>query len=123
MMNEAARFQWSTVMLLIGTLLLLSLGQILFKLSAAGLSLKDPRSLLSPSLFTALAVYTFATAMWIAVLKRLPLSVAFPFYGLTFILVPLLAYVFLGEKLSYQTLLGGAIILIGIFVTSWGITG
>ena len=106
--------------LLAATLLLLSLGQILFKLASKGISFGDPRSLLSPSLLSGLFVYGLATIMWILVLKRLPLSLAFPFYGLTFLLVPLLAHFLIGEKIGYQTLLGGGIIMFGVFVTSWG---
>jgi drug/metabolite transporter (DMT)-like permease len=119
-MNDPIRMGWGTALLLAATLLLLSLGQILFKLASKGISFGDPRSLLSPSLLSGLFVYGLATIMWILVLKRLPLSLAFPFYGLTFLLVPLLAHFLIGEKIGYQTLLGGGIIMFGVFVTSWG---
>lgn len=119
-MNDIARADWGTGLLLAATLLLLSVGQILFKLTSAGLSLKDPRSLLSPSLFAALAIYTIATVMWILVLKRMPLSLAFPFYGLTFLLVPVMAHYLLGEKIGYQAFWGGGIIMLGVMVSSCG---
>ena len=122
-MTEPIRLDWATGLLLSATLLLLSFGQILFKWTSGGLSLRDPRTLLSPSLIAALAVYGIATVMWILVLKRMPLSLAFPFYGLTFLLVPILAHYLLGEKIGYQTLVGGAIIMLGVFVTSWGRVG
>jgi ribose/xylose/arabinose/galactoside ABC-type transport system permease subunit len=35
----------------------------------------------------------------------------------------LLAHYLLGERIGYQTLLGGAIIMAGVFVTSWGRVG
>ncbi|KAF1724632.1 hypothetical protein CSC76_13465 [Pseudoxanthomonas mexicana] len=119
-MNDPIRMGWGTALLLAATLLLLSLGQILFKLASRGVSFGDPRSLLSPSLLSGLFVYGLATIMWILVLKRLPLSLAFPFYGLTFLLVPLLAHFLIGERIGYQTFLGGGIIMFGVFVTSWG---
>lgn len=122
-MTEPVRLDWATGLLLGATLLLLSLGQILFKWTSAGLSLKDPHSLLSPSLFAGLVIYGIATVMWILVLKRMPLSLAFPFYGLTFLLVPVLAHYLLGERIGYQTLIGGAIIMAGVFVASWGRVG
>ena len=122
-MTEPIRMDWVTGLLLGATLLLLSLGQILFKWTSVGLSLKDPRSLLSPGLIAGLVIYGIATVMWIMVLKRMPLSLAFPFYGLTFLLVPVLAHYLLGERIGYQTLLGGAIIMAGVFVTSWGRVG
>lgn len=119
-MNDPIRMGWGTALLLAATLLLLSMGQILFKYASKGVSFGDPRSLLSPSLLSGLFVYGVATIMWILVLKKLPLSLAFPFYGLTFLLVPLLAHFLIGEKIGYQTLLGGAIIMFGVFVASWG---
>lgn len=57
--------------------------------------------------------------MWMMVLKRMPLSQAFPFYGLTFLLVPTLAHFVLGEQIGYQTFAGGAIIMIGVWISSW----
>lgn len=122
-MNEATRFDVTTGLLLAATLLLLSFGQILFKWASSSLTLNDPRSLASPSLIAALVVYGVATVMWILVLKKVPLSLAFPFYGLTFLFVPVLAHYLLGEKIGYQTMVGGTIIMFGVLVTSWGKTG
>lgn len=122
-MNEASRLDLATGFLVAATLLLLSVGQILFKWTSSSLKLNDPRSFGSPSLIAALIVYGVATVMWILVLKKLPLSLAFSFYGLTFLLVPLLAHYVLGEKIGYQTMVGGAIIMFGVLVTSWGKNG
>jgi drug/metabolite transporter (DMT)-like permease len=76
-------------------------------LASDSLTLRDPRSLISPSLIAALVIYGIATVMWILVLKRMPLSLAFPFYGLTFLLVPVFSHYLLGEKIGYRMLLGG----------------
>lgn len=119
-MSEQTKVEFGTAFLLTATLLLLSFGQILFKWSSKYVLLDDPRTFLSPSLVAGLIVYGLATIMWILVLKRLPLSIAFPFYGLTFLLVPLLAHFMLGDRLSGQTLLGSCIIIIGIVVVNWG---
>ena len=47
-----------------------------------------------------------------------PLHLAYPFMGLAFLIVPLLAWAFLGEPLTWQTLVGGALILAGVSLAS-----
>lgn len=110
----AVRWDLQTVWLLLGTICLLAAGQVLFKSAAAGFQLLQPRTYLSFPLLAALVLYGAATIMWLLVLTRLPLSIAFPFYGLTFLVVPIVAFLFLGEPLRIQSLLGGLVILLGI---------
>lgn len=116
MITSSDRLDMPTLLLLLGTILLLAAGQILFKFAAAGVQFENPRTLLSLPLLAALALYGVATLMWLLVLTRLPLSFAFPFYGLTFLLVPILAAVFLGETLRIQTLVGGLVIMVGVVI-------
>lgn len=120
MIQSQGKFDVVAILLLIGTILVLSGGQVLFKLAANGLNLGQPKTFLSLPLVLALAVYGVATLMWLLVLARLPLSIAFPFYGLTFLLVPVWAAIFLGETLRVHTLLGGFVILVGVFICARG---
>ena len=117
-MGGSIKLDLAGALLLAATLLMLGFGQVLFKLASKGLVLTDPRSLLAPTFIGALVIYGVATLLWMLLLKRFPLSIVFPFYGLTFLLVPLLAHYILGEKIGYQTFLGGGIILLGVYVTS-----
>ena len=119
-MKSTASLDAGTLTMILGTIALLGFGQVLFKSAATGLELSNPRSLLSFQLVAALAVYGFATLAWLVVLSRVPLVIAFPFYGLGFLLVPLMAWALLNEPLRWQTLVGGAIILVGIVVSSLG---
>ena len=107
--------------LLAATLLLLAAGQVMFKYAANGIAFSQPRTLLSLPLALALLVYALATIAWLAVLTRLPLSVAFPFYGLTFVLVPLFARLVLDEAVAWPTYVGGLVILLGIAITVFGL--
>ena len=107
--------------LLLLTLVLLALGQVMFKYAAQSIQFSQPRTLLSVPLGLALIVYALATVAWLGVLTRLPLSVAFPFYGLTFLLVPLFARRFLGEPVGWATYVGGLVILVGIAITVLGL--
>jgi drug/metabolite transporter (DMT)-like permease len=111
--------RWLLVTLL--CVALIAAGQLLFKVAAAqwrldGWSLATARGFLSPAMLLALALYALATVLWVLVLRTVPLSVAFPLYALVFLMVPVAAQVFLGEPLTLNTLIGGAIIVIGVFV-------
>jgi drug/metabolite transporter (DMT)-like permease len=105
---------------IISTVLALSAGQILFKLAAASFSLSSENLLvvlLDIKLIAALFVYLVATVMWLFVLKAMPLRIAYPFVALAFIFVPIMAHVFLGEDLNWNTFLGAAIIAFGVWVS------
>ena len=108
------------VALIVTTILMLSAGQILFKQAASGLSLARPETWFGWPLLLAVAIYGLATMMWLAVLARVSLSIAFPFYGLTFLVVPVLAWLILKEPLRPQVLLGGVVIMLGVVITTMG---
>lgn len=110
----------TTLSLLIGVIFLLAIGQVLFKFASANVKISEPRSFLTMWFCIALAVYGIATLGWVMVLARVPLSVAFPFYGLAFLLVPIMAKLFLNEPLRPQSLVGGGVILVGIAICSRG---
>lgn len=105
--------------MIVSAVIMLSVGQILFKMAALSLPQViccEFRNLLQPTLLFALTIYGFATILWIAVLRITPLRVAYPFAALAFIFVPLLAWWWLGEPLKWNTFVGAAIILVGVMV-------
>jgi multidrug transporter EmrE-like cation transporter len=61
-----------------------------------------------------------AFVTWSAVLREMPLSRAYPFMGLSFILVAWLSSVFFGEPLSLAKLLGTLLVVIGLVFASQG---
>jgi undecaprenyl phosphate-alpha-L-ara4N flippase subunit ArnE len=100
---------------------LLTVGQMLFKVAAMqwridGWSWVTLRTFLSPSLLLALIVYALATVLWVFILRSVPLTAAFPLYALVFIVVPLAAHFSLGEAVSWNTFIGGAIIVLGVAI-------
>jgi undecaprenyl phosphate-alpha-L-ara4N flippase subunit ArnE len=102
------------------TPLLISAGQVLFKLTSARAGVANLSGLLAiirdPYLIAALIIYGFGTIIWVYVLKTVPLTVAYPFMALTFCAVPVLAWLFLGEALTARYALGCALIIAGLFV-------
>ncbi len=88
-------------------------GQLLFKRAAmATVSAPDwQSSLCNPWLWAVFVLYSVTTLLWVWILRQAPLHIVYPFMGLAFILVPLLARVFLGEPGTLQTITGGLLIL------------
>ncbi len=74
--------------------------------------------LLSPWVVAGLALYGLGAMVWLYVLARLPLSAAYPFVGLGFILTMVLGSVALGESLSVLRVAGTLLIAIGCVLVS-----
>jgi multidrug transporter EmrE-like cation transporter len=101
----------------------LSSGQILFKFAADHsqkiTSLPGLVHLLgSPFLWPALALYAGATLLWIFLLQQVPLSRAYPFAALGFVLVPFCSYFLFGENISLRFIAGTSLILVGIYLSA-----
>ena len=69
-----------------------------------------------PRVVFGLGVFALSAVMWLVVLSRAPLSVAYPFAGLTYILTTLFARYFLNEKVTAARWLGVGLILVGIIL-------
>lgn len=111
----------SHIIQLCGFAVLLSCGQMLFKLSAATLpplaSLPGALGLFTNLWFwLALVLYGSAMLLWIFILQQVPLSLAYPFVALGFIIIPLISWVFFKEPLNPQYALGVAFIIAGLGV-------
>ena len=105
---------------IIGTVFMLAVGQVLFKFAANGIDIAQKgfvgAVLLNKWLIVALVVYFVATVLWLLVLRKVPLNLAYPFVALAFIFVPVLGHYLLGEPLRLQSLLGAALIGLGVWV-------
>ncbi len=108
--------------LLVATPLLIAIGQVMFKLTGAKLAAYPAPPvqsvLLSPLFIGSLALYGGATLIWVYVLKTVPLSYAYSFMALTFVIVPVLANVWLGEPLTAKYFLGMGLVIAGL-LTLW----
>ena len=109
--------------MLYGACLVLSLGlcvgQVLFKMASLG----QPRGgfaiavlFTSPWFLAAVALYGLTTILWVYILTRMPLSVAYPFSFLSAALVPLAAHFLFGEPLTAKIWIGMALVFAGLYV-------
>jgi drug/metabolite transporter (DMT)-like permease len=103
------------------SVVLIGCGQILFKLAARdatydGINWTTAASWLSPAMIAALTISTIATALWVWVLRSASLSVVYPLYALTFVLVPLLEWLVFNTGFTVRHGLGAAAIVFGVWL-------
>ena len=102
----------------------MSAGQLLFKIAAdRSEAINNFSSLLrlgmSVYFLGALILYGIATILWILILQEVPISRAYPFAAVGFALIPAAGVVLFGETVSWQYLMGAALIILGICVIGW----
>jgi drug/metabolite transporter (DMT)-like permease len=102
--------------------LIMATGQILFKQTADTMPpIQSARSLLAlgalPSFWAACLLYGAATLLWIKLLQSVPLSRAYPFVALGFVLVPAAAMLLFREPLTLRYGAGALLIMVGIWLS------
>lgn len=105
---------------LISFSLLLACGQILFKAAAnkIGDQITFNSLILNGWLIAALALYAGATFLWVLILRTTPLSLAYPFAALGFIIVPAAGFFIFKEEISIYYVIGASLIVTGIILTN-----
>lgn len=75
------------------------------------------RVLFSPAVFSGIFIYALSVLVWLWVLSRVDLSIAYPFVGLSFIFTLLFGYAFLDETVNGMRIAGSLLIAAGcVFV-------
>jgi len=110
------------------TIILTVYGQLVIKWQvsrAGGLPVGDMakigfllRLLLNPWVASGLAAALIAALSWMAAMTKLELSYAYPFMSLSFVLVLVLSALFLREPLTAYKVVGMALVVIGLIVSS-----
>lgn len=101
--------------------LALTAGQILFKRAANRVDLTGAWLLelaRIPAMWAAIALYAGATLLWVRILATVPLSRAYPFAALAFVLVPAAGYFLFDEPVNARYVLGAALIIGGVIVAA-----
>lgn len=104
----------------LSVVLSLAVGQWLFK--ATAITWTSEKTLFSARvmawLVPSLVVYGFATLAWIWVLRNAALKTAYPFMALAFVIVPIGAVYFFGERITPVYWAGAVLIVLGVIVTA-----
>lgn len=69
-----------------------------------------------PRLWLGLTLFGISALFWLVVLSRVPLSVAYPLVGVSYILVVIFARLFLGESVPPLRWIGVAVVATGIAI-------
>lgn len=100
-------------------------GQLLFKAASARLPAAQAPAgerilglATNGYLLAALVLYFALSLLWVWVLSFTPLSRAYPFAAVAFVITPLLGGLVFGEPLSLRLLVGIAVIFCGLFLVA-----
>lgn len=118
----------NTIALILVCVLLGAAGQITLKLGASSPALAGIlesggsrinfviRALLTPKILFGLTLYAISTMLWLQILARTPLSFAYPFISVGFIVTALFGWLALGETMSAYRVAGVMLIVTGLFL-------
>ena len=112
---------------IIGTVFLSALAQMLFKMGMSAFNenqgifdngiISILKALFSPLVFSGLVIYGISVIVWLWVLSKVDLSLAYPFVGLSFLMTLLFGVLFLDETVNASRIAGTALIVLGcVFV-------
>ncbi len=103
------------------------LGQIVLKGAIEGLGVTVDsagpagyfaRLLTTPAVLAALALYGVSSLIWMVVLSKLDLSLAYPMVSMGYVLVVFFSWLFLKEPVSALRVVGLAVICLGVVIIS-----
>lgn len=114
------------------TLILLSFGQVLIKLglgqggiptgsNPARTILNIIAAIFRPKTMAGFSFYVVGTFVWLFVLSRVPLSIAFPLFSMSYFLVVILSATILKERVAWRYAIAG-LLLISIGVSFIGLS-
>ena len=109
----------ANLLLTLFSVALICVGQVLFKVVGIRLQQGGHWMDLRIGLIAgiALGIYAFATLLWIHVLRTTPLSKAYPYMALSFVVVPIASVLIFSEQVRPQYLIGSTLIVLGVVVT------
>jgi drug/metabolite transporter (DMT)-like permease len=113
--------------MIIGSVTLAATGQVMMRLGMSSLGGEELvetilAGLAEPLVLLGFACFVISSLSWLIVLSRVPLSVAYPFGALSYVIVVLVALI-TGEQISALRWTGVALIVAGIWLVGGNRTG
>ncbi len=79
------------------------------------------QAFLNPLVIGGIAVFGFTTLVWLVILSRVNLSIAYPMIGLGYVLSIPFAHIFFKEQVTPLRIIGAILICIGLYFVALGI--
>jgi multidrug transporter EmrE-like cation transporter len=111
-------------LLIVINICLMSVGQLLFKKAAVYINLNADhlnlvtKYLLNPWFYGAVFSFGMSTFVWVQILTKMKLSVAYPILSVSYIITAIGAFYLFSERLSNFNLIGILLIMIGVSLVS-----
>lgn len=106
------------LLLCILNMLLMSLGQLLFKIGCRGKTLDSLQSMIhlifSPVVLLALFVYAGSTVLWMYILSKMEISYAYPIQSMAVPLVVVISCFIFKEPVPINRWIGLIVVVIGV---------
>jgi multidrug transporter EmrE-like cation transporter len=96
----------------------MSISPVQAKLADGGMASVALAVAASPTVWLGLFLYGFSAAVWLFVLARLDVSVAYAFVALGFLLTTTLGCLLLNEPLTWRKLCGTVLVMLGIWLVA-----
>ncbi len=120
----------SLILLILANVAMTSLAQIILKFGMSSSAVARTLSggfrlgsmvnvLLHPWVLTGLVLYFAAAVVWLLVLSKVDVSLAYPFVGLGFVVTMLLAWAVLGEAVTVSRVVGTLLISAGVAILAF----
>lgn len=115
--------------IILSSVTLTAFAQLALKLSSARHAAPVESAALLRSLFeqfmnpwtiAGVVAYGLSFVLWILALREVPLTIAYPFMGLTLVMVAILGVIVLGETLSLAKLCGMLLVCAGLVLLARG---
>ena len=71
-----------------------------------------------PAISIGLALYALSASLWLVVLSRMDLSYAYPLLSISYILIPLFAWLLFGEQIPPLRWFGILVVVVGVIIIS-----
>jgi drug/metabolite transporter (DMT)-like permease len=109
-------------LLIIFNVLLLVGGQVFWKLAVIDVKHWDISQfisvVISPFFLIGSFLYVVATGLWLVILSKVPLSIAYPFQSISYIFGAIFAFFLFKEAITLQQCIGFLVILGGVYLIS-----
>ena len=125
------QFTSSPIAMLLASVTLGTIGQILLKLGMMGSSAKHEagaaavtsaiKSIGNPKVFLGFMAYGISSIIWLMVLKKVPLSWAYPMISMSYVLVVIFSAIIIGERPNWTVTIPGLVLIIsGVSLIGFG---